>query len=197
MAAQFDPWAVVFDLSREYILSHPTPPIQIADSHSASTTRSTYRLHWNGIGLWGDFGDLVHQYWNDMVTQGDKQRNVFDTGAYRQTVQGIAMDTRVANEGNVNICIDAFPVIIHSAAANGRNGARRPRDRHSKLERWGNGIEGNNMAGIPDFVMATEIAYPPRRITAMMEVKNPWQVTPALIDNVINGIIHFTHSLTC
>jgi hypothetical protein len=193
MAAQFDPWAEVFDLSREYILSHPTPPIQIADSHSASTTRSTHRLHWNGIALWADFGDLVHQYWNNVVTQDDKQTYVFDTGAYRQIVQGIATDTRVSNEGNVKVCIDAFPVVIHSAAANGRNGAPRPSDRHSKLERWGTGIEGNGVAGIPDFVMATEILYFPRRITAMIEVKNPWLVTPALIDNVINGTIPYSY----
>ena len=44
------------------------------------------------------------------------------------------------------------------------------------------------MAGIPDFVMATEYTYPPRRITAIIEVKNPWHVTPARIDAVINSI---------
>jgi hypothetical protein len=159
MAAQFDPWAQVFDLSRDYILSHPTPPIQIADSVTASTTKSSYRLHWNGIASWNDFGDLVHEYWNNVVTPADKQRYVFDTGSYRRAVQGIATDTRVANEGNVKVCIDAFPVAIHSAAANSSMGAPRPSDRHSKLERWGNGIEGGGVAGIPDFVMATEFAY--------------------------------------
>jgi hypothetical protein len=188
MAAQYDPWTSVFDLSREYILSNPTPPIQIADSHSASTTRSTYRLHWNGIALWADFGDLVHQYWNNVVTPDDKQQYVFDTGSYSRAVQQIAMETRVSNESNVKVCIDAFPVPIHSAAANGSMGAPRPSDRHSKFERWGIGIEGG-VAGVPDFVMATETLYLPRRITAMIEVKNPWLVTPALIDDVINGTI--------
>src|SRR5579859_952594 len=126
MASQFDPRA--FNLSCEYILSNPTPSIQVGNSHSNSTTRSTYRLHWNGIRLWGDFGDLVNQYWNNVVSQADKQRYVFTQDAYRDAVQGIATDMRVANEGNVKVCIDGFPVIIHSAAANGRNGATRPTD---------------------------------------------------------------------
>src|SRR5207248_2827790 len=93
-------------------------------------------------------------------------------------------------EGNIRVCIDKFVVDIHSAAANGLNGAARPTDQHSKLQRWEQGVEANNLAGIPDFVMVTEYGNLPRRITAMLEIKNPWQVTPALINAVINSIIH-------
>jgi hypothetical protein len=189
MAAQFDPWAQVFNLSREYILTNPTPPIRIADIVSQSTTMSTYRLHWNTIAIWGNFGDLVQQYWNNVVSQADKQEYVFTQDAYRTVLQALATDMRVSNEGNVKVCVDTFPVFIHSAAANGLNGAPRPTDQHSKLERWAQGIEGSNVAGIPDFVMATEYTNLPRRITAIVEVKNPWHVTPARIDEVINSII--------
>jgi hypothetical protein len=188
MAAQFDPWAQVFNLSREYILSSPTPPIQIADIVSQSTTRSTYRLHWNTIALWGNFGDLVQHYWNNVVTQADKQQFVFTQDGYRLTVQTLASSMSIANEDITKVCIDTFPVAILTAAANGLNGAPRPSDQHSKLERWAQGIEGNAVAGIPDFVMATEYTYPPRRITSMVEVKNPWHVTPGRIDAVINSM---------
>ena len=188
MAAQFDPWAQVFNLSREYILSSPTPPIHIADIVSQSTTRSAYRLHWNTIALWGNFGDLVQQYWNPVVTQADKQQFVFTQDGYRLIVQTLASGMRIANEDITKVCIDTFPVTILAAAANGLNGAARPSDQHSKLERWAQGIEGTAVAGIPDFVMSTEYMDPPRRITAVVEVKNPWHVTPERIDAVINSI---------
>jgi len=132
MATQFDPWAQVFNLSREYILSSPTPPIQIADIVSQSTTRSTYRLHWNTIAFWGNFGDLVQHYWNNVVTQADKQQFVFTQDGYRLMVQTLASGMSIANEDITKVCIDTFPV---AAAANGLNGAPRPSDQHSKLER--------------------------------------------------------------
>jgi hypothetical protein len=185
---QFDPWAQVFNLSREYILSSPAPPIRVADIVSQSTTRSAYRLHWNTIALWGNFSNSVQQYWNNVVTQADRQQQVFTQDVYRHAVQTLASGMSVANEDITKVCIDTFPVAILAAAANGLNGAPRPSDRHSKLERWAQGIEGNAVAGIPDFVMATENRYPPRRIMAMVEVKNPWHVTPASIDAVINSI---------
>jgi hypothetical protein len=141
--------------------------------------------------LWDDFGNSVSNYWNNVVSQADKQRLVLDRGVYSNAVQTLATDMRVTNEGNVKVCLDTFPVLVHSAAANGLNGATRPTDRHSKLQRWEQGIAGSSLAGVPDFVMATEYGNPPRRVTVMMEVKNPWQVTPALIDAVIASIIPF------
>ena len=84
MAAQYDPWAIqTFDLSRGFILTNPTPPIQVANLLANSTTRSTYRLHWNWLALWDNFGALVHEYWNNVVPQVDKQSNVYTQAAYR------------------------------------------------------------------------------------------------------------------
>jgi hypothetical protein len=191
MAVQFDPWAPqTFDLSREYILSSPTPPIRVANVLTNSTTRSTYRLHWNWLAPWEDFGDLVYRYWNNVVPQNDKQSNVYTQVAYSERVQMVATFTSVANEGDVKGRIQDFVLPVHSAAANGFNGAPRPTDQHSILQRWEQGVEANRLAGIPDFVMASEYGNPQRRITVLSEVKNPWQVTPALIDIVINGRIH-------
>ena len=198
MAAVFDPWAQVqFNLSREYVLSNPIPPVQIADTCSHSTTKSVYRLHWNGIGLWNNFGNLVNQYWNNVVSQADKQQYVSYRDAYRVALQTVAKDIRVSDKEIVKVCIDTFPVAIHGAAGNGLNGATRPMDQHSKLQRWGTGIEGYTVAGIPDFVMATEYMNVPRRITVMVDVKNPWMVTPDLIDAVINSMFICSLPLIC
>ena len=188
MAAAFDPWAQqIFNISREFILSYPTPPIQIAHRVTRSTTRSVYRLQWNWIASWDNFGALVHHYWNNIVTQNDKQTNVYTQGAYTDRVQGVAMLNTNANEGDIKGRIDAFVVPVHTAAANGLNGAPRPSDLHSLMQRWEPGVQANQLAGIPDFVFAAEQGNP-RRVTAVFEVKNPWHVTPARIEEVISSI---------
>jgi hypothetical protein len=197
MAAHYDPRALqTFDLSREFILTYPTPAIGVADELTRSTTRSTYRLRWNQLALWDNFGALVQHYWNNVVPQIDKQCNVYTQGEYSGRLQLVATFSRVGNEGDVKGRIQDFVVPVHSAAANGLNNAPRPIDQHSILQRWDQGVEANALAGIPDFVMASEIGAPVRRVTAVLEVKNPWLVTPALIDAVINSIIHCSSSLT-
>jgi hypothetical protein len=195
MAGHFNPFVPPpFDLSRDYVLSAATPPIQIANAVTNSTTRSTYRLHWNRIQVWEDFGTRVHHYWNNVVLQVDKQHNVYHAIHYSGRVRTVAFLGQVANEGNVKGCISEFFVPLHSAAANGSDGAPRPSDIHSVLQRWEQGVEAHALGGIPDFVMASALQNPPfpRRITALFEVKNPWQVTPALIDDVINGLTFAT-----
>jgi hypothetical protein len=42
------------------------------------------------------------------------------------------------------------------------------------------GVEASVHAGVPDFVMATEQGVAPRRITVVLEVKNPWQVIQSI-----------------
>jgi hypothetical protein len=189
MAGQYNPQVQpIFDLSRDFVLTYSTPAVTLSDVLTSSTTQSVYRLHWNTIALWNDFGPQVIQYWN-AVPQFDKQSNVMTRTAYGDRFQAVGYST-AGNEGDVKALVNEFVQPVHSAAANGRNGAPRPSDRHSKLQRWEPGVEANAQAGIPDFVMITEYGNLPRRVTAMMEVKNPWQVTPALIDQVILGISH-------
>src|SRR5436190_13584832 len=107
-AAHFNPPAPIFDLSRTLVLSSPTPPIQIANELSNSMTRSTYRLHWNWLAVWENFGTLVQQYWNNVVPQVDKQANVFTQGEYINILYEVATDERVANEGAIKGRIQAF-----------------------------------------------------------------------------------------
>ena len=123
MAAPYDPWAIqAFDLSRQYILSSPMPPIQVANANmlTNSTTRSTYRLHWNWLALWDDFGALVPHYWNKVVPQADKQRNVYTQAAYRTIVQGVATFTRVATKatsrGAFKISLYLFILLLPMAS---------------------------------------------------------------------------------
>jgi len=187
MAAQFNVWDVgAFDLSREFVLTHPTPPVVVSNSVTTSTTRSCYRMHWNTIGVWHDFRDRVVQYWTTGVTPYDKQRNVLALDTFRDRFQSVGT-TPAANEGDVKTRLNEFVQAVHSAAANGRNHAPRPSDRHSQLQRWENGVEAREHAGIPDFIMASEYGNP-RRITVVVEVKNPWQVTAPLVDLVIQSI---------
>ena len=128
-----------------------------------------------------------------MVPEGDKQTNVYTQAEYRGRVQIVATNARAANEGDIKGILNTFVTEVHSAAANGLNDAPRPTDRHSELHRWEQGVEANRLAGIPDFVMATEYGHNPRRVTAVVEVKNPWQITPHLIDASSTVIILVCH----
>ena len=176
----------VFDLSREFILSYATPTVLVSDRSTNSTTQSTYRLRWNTIHIWENFGTLVTTYWN-AVPQTDKQQFVYTQNAYSDRYQILSSGlSRAANEGDVKSLVNEFVTPVHWAAANGLNGAARPVDQHSRFQRWEQGVEANQLAGIPDFVLTTEHGHP-RRITAVVEVKNRWQVNPGGVDHVIQS----------
>jgi hypothetical protein len=190
--AQFDPTFADpgFDLSREFILSYPTPTVQIgrADELTISTTMSTYRLHWDDIRVWDTFGDEVHQYWNHTMPQHDKAVNVMARAEYRAIVRRLSTSATsvIANEGRVRESINAFIVPVHGQAANGTNDAPRPNDYHSLLYSLHPGPEARRLPGIPDFIMRGEVD---QRATVIVETKNPWQVTPAKVDAVFDGIL--------
>jgi hypothetical protein len=191
--AQYDPFTSPpgFDLSREFILTYPTPTVRVGrvDDISMSTTMSTYRLHWNDIRVWEDFGNEVHQYWNHTMPQHDKPVNVMNQAIYSEIVR--VLSTRAAsaitNEGRVRQSIDAFVVTAHDYTASGRDDAPRPNDYHSLLYSLQAGPEVRHLSGIPDFVMRSEVGN--QRITVVVEAKNPWQVTPAKVDAVIASIL--------
>jgi len=186
--APFDPWGQpALDLSRDLILTNPTPLTLVADRVTHSTTRSVYRVHWNTIAPWNDFGARVIHYWNN-VSQVDKQTNVMERAAYRDRFQRVEF-SMAGNEGNVRALIFEFVAAVHSATANGGNGgnAPRPSDPHSILQQWEQGVEANALAGRPDLVMRSEHGHIPYRVTVMVEAKNPWQVIPAGLDQVVQG----------
>jgi hypothetical protein len=196
MAAQFDPWAPqALDLSREAVLTHPVPPLCIANRRTISTTRSTYRLRWNTLAIWDDFPNFVINYWN-AVPQYDKQTNITTRAEYGARFRYVGTWSRAANEGNVREQFLQFVEPMHAAAASGLDGAPRPSDEHSKLQSWNSGVEAREMAGIPDFVMVDESAYYPLRVTVMVEVKNPWLVTPQDLDLLILSTAPVSFSLS-
>ena len=57
----------------------------------------------------------------------------------------------------------------------------------------GGNKEANAIAGVPDLVMRRQHGYALHRITVMLEIKNPWQVTPAGIDQVIRATQSITY----
>ena len=57
----------------------------------------------------------------------------------------------------------------------------------------GGNKEANAIAGVPDLVMRRQQGYALHRITVMLEIKNPWQVTPAGIDQVIRATQSITY----
>lgn len=173
-----------FDMSRSELLSRPTPQFTPAVERARSTTKSKYRLRWNHLLPWNGFEAAVVNYWN-ALPQNDKFAAVTSRFNHSFAVQTIANDTRIASEGDIRFCMNTYAVYVHAAAANGLNGAPLPTppDIHSTLRRYENGGDLLGVTGIPDFVMNSNTG----RYTAMVEVKNPWLVTPATIESVRNG----------
>jgi hypothetical protein len=176
---------LALNVTREGLLNVSLPPLRAGDQPSISSTRSRYRLHWNQLFLWQGFEQSVVDYW-DAVPPGDKNAVVANNMLLSGAWQNVMNDARLLAEGDIKACIDKCPVEFHSAAANGANGAPAPTDLHSSIHRCGQGAAGWGLAGVPDFVMY-HAANP--RVTALVEVKNPWLVTPLQIDEVINGYL--------
>jgi hypothetical protein len=191
-----------FDLARGVILCWPTPAPKIAMPHllTRSSTVSPYRVHWNELLPWNDFGETVSRYWNNIVPQHDKAQNVIVMATFISKVQEVSFpSTAASRESRVRKCLEDFIRPVLESAANGAQGAPRPSDRHSLLTSWDSeGVEGNRLAGVPDYVMINEQVVPParlRRITVIFEVKTPWMVTPTLIDDVIEGMYNISKLL--
>jgi hypothetical protein len=178
-----------FNVSCENLLAYALPPFRAGDERVVSTTRSRYRLHWNQLVLWPNFDNAIVTYWNT-VSQHDKTALVTTQQTLSDRWQSVANDTRIMGEDNIKACMDTYPLACHSAAANGANGAPMPGDLHSSMHRCGSGAAQWGLAGVPNFVM-----YHANRVTALVEVKNPWLVTPQKIDEVLNSNVHVLFTL--
>ena len=62
-------------------------------------------------------------------------------------------------------------------------GLRLPSDAHATFYPCGGGAGSWDLAGVPDFVLRYV-----NRVTALIEAKNPWRVTPQPINEVLNGL---------
>lgn len=174
---------IVFDVNRQSLLGYHLPPFRVSDQPSALTTTSRYRLRWNHLDIWNDFGHRVSTYWNT-VPQADRTASVAAQIQLQDRWQSIANNSRILSEDDIKACIDLYPISCHRFAANGALGAPMPSDIHSAPDRCTVGAAQWGLAGAPDFVM-----HHLDRVTALMEVKNPWLVPPQRIDEVLNSII--------
>ena len=176
---------IVFNVTRENILGYFLPPFRAGDQPSTSTTTSRYRLRWNQLDIWTNFADRVSEYW-DTVSQADREALVVNQVQLQHMWQSIANNPRILTEDDIKACVDLYPIACHRSAANGAMGAPLPSDYHSVADRCTLGAGQWGLSGAPDFVM-----HHLDRVTALMEVKNPWLVTPQKIDEVIESTVLF------
>jgi hypothetical protein len=174
---------IAFNVNRESLLVTSLPPFQAGDQPSGSTTTSRYRLRWCQLTIWEDFANRVTMYWNT-VSQLDRMALVINQYQVQGGWQSIASNPRILSEDDVKACIDSYPLVCHRYAANGALGAPFPSDIHSAVDRCTLGAGQWNLAGVPDFAM-----HHLNRVTALMEVKNPWLVTPQKIDEVLDSLV--------
>ena len=180
---------MVFNVNRTTLLGHPLPPFRAGDQPSSSTTTTRYRLRWHQLHIWNDFADQVVAYWNS-VPPHDRNAMVATQNELQGRWQRIANNPRILNESDVTFCVQLYPLDFHSYAANGEAGAPMPTDAHSAFYPCGLGASSWNLAGVPDFVM-----HYINRVTALIEVKNPWLVTPQRINEVLNGLTPHTSAM--
>jgi hypothetical protein len=182
MMAAVDPDVAEVSTARESLLLTPLPPFRQGPQPSTSVTRCRYRLRWNELLHWNNFGQNVSDYWNTQVSYADRAALVTTLQAIRERWRQIADYPRTLTEDDIKAHIDNYPVYFHQCAANGANGAPLPSDRHSVPYRCSQGAGAFGLSGVADFVM-TDLD----RVTVVIEVKNPWLVTPQQIDEVIDG----------
>jgi hypothetical protein len=172
-----------FNLNRESVLGYSLPPFRAGDQPSTSTTTCRYRLRWNQLNLWNDFEHRVLAYWNT-VSQADRTAFVAAQTDLQFRWRAIATNPRILSEDDIKASVDSYPIYFHRMAANGDVfGAPLPNDIHAAIDRCTLGAAQWGLVGVPDFVMHYA------EVRALMEVKNPWLVTPQQIDEVIDGIL--------
>ena len=182
MMAAVNPVVPVPTVMRESLLLTALPPFRHGPQPSTSVTRCRYRLRWNELHLWNNFGQSVSDYWNTQVSYADRAALVTTLQAIGERWNDIANYPRTLTEDDIKGKIDTYPAYFHRCAANGANGAPLPSDRHSVPYRCSQGAGAFGLSGVADFVM-TDLD----RVTVVIEVKNPWLVTPQQIDQVIDG----------
>jgi len=196
-----------FDISREMLLSWRLPPIPQAPRSSNANHASAYRLAWDELRLWDTFAGEVTDYWQG-VPEADKTALVYTQASYNTEAQQVVWTAHPpTNEGDVKERQGPFVPVIHNYAAVGRDHAPMPSDTHSTMAHINPGGHTNlTVDGTPDFVFSRTqnnpffAAWDP--YTVLGEVKCPWLVTPARIDQVLHTInplgfhLNFILSLT-
>jgi hypothetical protein len=86
-----------------------------------------------------------------------------------------------SNEEEIKFAILTLPFSIHEAATQGRGTRPLPGDAHSDIVLFNSNL---SLEGRPDFLFY-DLAR--ARVTAVVDVKTPWLVTPQKINEVLNS----------
>jgi hypothetical protein len=95
-------------------------------------------------------------------------------------------DVEVRTEAQIKLCIITYVKEIHNIAARGAQRAPLPSDFHASVVSVDAGAGSYGLVGVSDFAMFNDREM---RISAVGEVKNPWNVTPQHINEVIDGYL--------
>jgi len=178
------------DTRRDATLSVALPHLQAAEHTSASTTRGRYRLRWNHLHEWQDFDQLVLAYWNEQVVPDDKQALVANLSTMQSRFAEVSAGI-YPTEPHISDAVRDFPATLHGYTANGFGGAPLPSDVHSQFFRCTSGAGSFGLIGHADLVLYSQTG----RVTGVVEVKNPWLVTPQQMDQVVDGTVFVNSQL--
>jgi hypothetical protein len=171
----------VFDLSRQRLLAFELPPMNIGPRPAEGHTTSPFGVRPNEIGEWRTFENEALQYWKT-IPQADKTALVYAfTSA--TTDFNIFRDIIVANEEGVKLALATLPFRFHRQATRSHDGQPLPSDDHSDIVPF---QQGWGFEGSPDYFFFSSRQ---RRITAVLDAKKPWSVTPQQISDVLDGIL--------
>jgi hypothetical protein len=176
------------DSTRGTVLKTSLPPVRPALRTATSTTKSRFRLRWDELAEWHSFEDDAVAYFNNVVPPTDLAALIANYNGVKGLWEAV-FGERVRTEADIKRCVLTYVRQIHNIAARGASSAPLPSDDHSTLVPIEPGAGSYNLLGVSDFALFNELE---QRVTAVAEVKNPWIVTPQMIDAVIDGslVVH-------
>jgi hypothetical protein len=158
-------------------------PVRDAPHQTTSTTKSRYRMRWRTLERWNNFEDGCLNYFHTVVTEADRAALIMNNFGLQRLFASV--NSRPARtEEDIKGYLLTFVMEVHNDAARGTNGAPLPSDSHATFIRTSGGAGNAGLNGNTDFAMYADLQ---RRPCLVGEVKNPWMVTPQLIDEVLNG----------
>ena len=170
----------IFDVSREGLLTLDLPVLSQHHNVAVGNTVSTHGVYPDHIAEWHEFPQEVIQYWATQVTQNDKAAMIHSWQSVLWSLNTYYRH-RAWDEEVVGTALWSLPFAFHRVATRDDSGQPRPSDQHSDIISF---QPGWNFLGRPDYFFHSP---PQRRITAVVDAKKPWSVTPLEIDAVLNG----------
>jgi hypothetical protein len=189
MAAAFQPQnfnfgntPLLFDVSRQTPLGYHLDDIRLGQQLTAGSTHSTLRVRPSEILEWANFPQEVALYWNQTVPPDDKVALIHSQQSTITTFNALRHFV-VTTENDIKFALNAAPFSIHRVATRSDNGQPIPTDAHSEILQYQAG--GMGLFGEPDYYFKDTTG---QRVTAVMDAKTPWEVTPQQILAVLNGM---------